>query len=181
MPIYVKDIMSKPVLGIDYNKNVKIAGDMMARTRRDTLIVTKNGKPIGIVTDSDLIKKVIAKNKKPTAVKVFQVMSKPLVTVKPDETILEATRKIKRSNIKRLPVTSDGKLIGLISTTDIARTTPEMLDMLEYKLKSKEFPTEIKEKFTSGVCDSCDTYSVDLKNVNDQWLCESCRDELERD
>jgi CBS domain-containing protein len=178
MPIIVKDIMTKPVLKVDLNTNAKAAGELMAKTRKDSLIIIKNNKPIGILTDSDLIKKVVAKNIKPTSVKVKDLMSRPLVSVKPEETILDASRKMKRSNIKRLPVISDGKAVGLISTTDIARTTPEMVDILEYKLKSKDQPAEIKEEQTSGICDSCGNYSEELEDVDDQWLCEDCREEL---
>jgi len=108
-------------------------------------------------------------------------MSKPLVVAYAGETILDATRKMKRSNIKRLPVVDQGKLIGIISMTDIAKTSPEMIDLLEFKLKSKEMPTEIREKFTSGICDSCGNYTDDLRNLDDRWLCESCREELEHE
>jgi CBS domain-containing protein len=178
MVILVKDIMVKP-LTIDINKNVKFAGELMRKTRMDSLIVVKNNKPVGILTDSDLIKKIIAKNKKPSSVKVKSIMSSPLVTSKPDETILEATRKMKRNNIKRLPVIENGKLVGILSLSDIAKSSPEMIDLLEYKLKMREYPTEIKEKFTSGICESCGNYTDDLRNVNDKWLCETCREELE--
>jgi len=176
--ILVKDIMVKP-LTIDVNKNVKFAGELMRKTRRDAVIVIKKRKPIGIVTDSDLIKKIIAKNKKPSSVKLKAIMSRPLVTVKPRETILEATRKMKRSNIKRLPVIDKGKLVGCLSLSDIARSSPEMIDLLEYKLKMKGYPTEIRERFTSGACDSCGNYTDDLRNINDKWLCETCREEAE--
>jgi CBS domain-containing protein len=176
--ILVKDIMAKP-LTVEANKNVKFAGEIMKKTRRDAIVVVKNKKPIGIVTDSDLIKKIIAKNKKPSSVKVSEIMSKPLVTSKPDDTILDATRKMKRSNIKRLPVLFKGKLVGCLSLSDIARSSPEMIDLLEYKLKMREFPTEIRERFTSGICDSCGNYNDDLRNINDKWICETCREEAE--
>jgi predicted transcriptional regulator len=106
-------------------------------------------------------------------------MSRPLVTTKPMDTILEATRKMKRSNIKRLPVMSNGKLVGIISLSDIARSSPEMIDLLEYKLSMKEMPTEIKERSTSGICDLCGNYSDDLKNVDGQWVCDDDREEAE--
>jgi formylmethanofuran dehydrogenase subunit E len=54
-----------------------------------------------------------------------------------------------------------------------------MANLLEYRLKMRERPFEIKEEFTSGICDSCGNYNDDLKNINDQWLCESCREEME--
>jgi len=176
--ILVKDIMDKP-LTIDESKNVKFAGELMRKTRRDSVVVVKRGKPIGILTDSDLIKKIIAKNKKPSSVKVKAVMSKPLVASAPNDTILDATRKMKRNNIKRITVLNEGKLVGILSLSDIARSSPEMIDLLEYKLKMREHPTEIREKVTSGICENCGNYSANLRNVDGQWLDEVCREELE--
>lgn len=181
MPILVKDIMSRPVLKIDFEATAELAGKIMAKARNDSVLVVRKGNPIGILTDSDLIKKVIAKNIKPASIKVNKLMSEPLVTITPEDTVLEASRKMKRNNIKRIPVISKGNLIGIISTTDIARTVPEMVDMLEYKLKTKELPTIIKETITAGVCDACDNYSEDLEIKNGQWLCVTCREEMETD
>lgn len=178
MPILVKDIMSKPVLKIDVDANVDLAGKLMAKARNDSIIVVRKGKAVGILTDSDLIKKVVGKDIKPSSAKVGKTMSEPLVTIPPEATVLEASRKMKRNNLKRLPVISGGKLIGIISTTDIARTVPEMEDMLEYKLKTKDLPVAIKDT-TSGICDSCDNYSEELVMKNDQWLCSDCLDESE--
>jgi len=156
--VLVKDIMSKPVVTIDFNKSAKNAGELIKKTRKGSLIVIKNSKPVGILTDSDLIKKVIAKNLLPSKVKVKDVMSKPLISITPNEDIGTATKKLKRSNIKRLPVVENGKIIGLISLTDIAVASPEMIYVLESRLRLKEEPTEIKEKFASGICDSCGNY-----------------------
>jgi len=179
MPILVKDIMSKPVVAMDESKSAKVAGELMKKTRKGCLIVTSKNKPVGILTDSDIIRKIVAKNLKASQIKLKDIMSKPLVTVRPDDDILVAVRKIKKSNIRRLPVIEGGKIVGLISVYDIARTSPEMVDLLEYRLKMRERPFEIKEEFTSGICDSCGNYNEDLKNTNDQWLCESCREEVE--
>jgi len=178
MPILVKDIMAKPVYTIDIDKTAQDAGRVMKKIRRGFLIVVKNKRPIGIVSDSDLIDKVVTKNLKADKVKIKQLMATPVIFAEPNEDILSVVRKIKRSNIHRMPVIANGKLVGVISLTDIAKTSPEMLDLLEYRLKMKEMPFEIKEETTSGVCDNCDNYSDHLKNVNDQWLCEDCREEL---
>jgi len=179
MPILVKDIMSKPVQKIDSDANVELAGRAMAKARIDSIIVIKKNNPVGILTDSDLIKKIVAKNIKPASIKVGKVMSEPLVSIAPEETVLEASRKMRRNNIKRLPVISKGNVVGIISTSDIARTVPEMVDMLEYRIKSKELPTIIKESTTSGICDSCDNYSENLESKNGQWLCVNCIEEAE--
>jgi len=179
MPVFVKDIMSKKVVTIDFRKNIKTAGELMSKFRRGCLIVTKDDRAIGILTDSDLIKKLVSKNLKPSEVSVSKLMSKPLVSISPNLTALEASRIMKRNNIKRLPVVEKGRLTGIISVTDIAATSPEMLDVLENRLRSREAEPEIKEETTSGICESCDNYSTDLKFVNEQWLCETCREEPE--
>lgn len=178
MTVLVKDIMSKPAYSIDINKTAEDAAKLMRKIRRGFLVVVEKGKPVGVISDSDLIEKVIAKNAMPKKVKIKNLMSRPIITVSPDEDILTATRKMKTSNIHRLPVVTNGRLVGVISMTDIARTSPELLDLLEYRLKMKEKPFIIKEERTSGICDSCDDYSENLKRVDDQWLCEDCREEL---
>lgn len=179
LPLLVKDVMIKPVLTIDSKKSVKDAGQILRKTRRDALIVIEKNKAVGILTDSDLIKKVVAKDLRSSKLKVKSVMSRPLVTVKPNETILDATRKMKRSNIKRLPVIEEGKLVGILNMNDIARNSPEMIDLLEYKLKMKEEEPVIREDTTSGICESCGIYSDELKNQGDQWICDQCREEVE--
>lgn len=178
MPIYVKDIMSKPVVTIEQSKTAKDAASIMSKRRRGCIIITKNKKPVGIISDSDLIKRVVATNIKASQVKLKNIMSSPLVTVAPKDEILTAVRKMKKNNIKRLPVILKGKLIGLLSLSDIARTSPEMVDLLEYRLKMRESIPTIKEELTSGICEVCGNYNEDLKYENEQWVCESCREEV---
>jgi len=177
--ILVKDIMSSPAHTIDFQKSAKDAGQLMRKIRRGFLVVIKDKKPIGTLSDSDLIQNIIAENKLANKVKVQNIMSSPIVAVEPDNDMLVAVRKMKANNIHRLPVINNGKLVGIISLTDIAKTSPEMLDLLEYRLKMKEEPFVLREKVTSGICDSCGNYSTALQSVNDQWLCEDCREESE--
>ncbi len=179
MVVLVKDVMSSPVLTIDIKKTALDAGKMMRKNRKGFLVVTEKNRPVGVISDSDLIENVIIAGKRADKVKLDSMMREPIVAVEPEDDILEASRKMKGNNIHRLPVVSDGKLTGVISLTDIARTSPEMLNLLEYRLKMKEKPIEITEKIALGICDSCDNFTEDLQTVNDQWLCEDCREELE--
>jgi CBS domain-containing protein len=179
MPAYVGEIMSKPVVTIDESKNAKAAGELMKKERKYALVVLRKNKPIGIITDSDLIKKVVAKNLTPSSVKVSKIMSKPLVTIPSNESVAEAARKMKRNNMKRLVVVDGSKLVGILSSTDIARVSPELNDILEFKLNSTMSEPAIKEKFTSGICENCGNYSSDLRFDGGQWICEECRGELE--
>ena len=179
MVVLVKDVMSSPVLTIDSKKNARDAGKLMRKHRKGFLVVTEKNRPAGVISESDLIEEVVCKNTKADKIKLENLMHEPIVAVDPEDDILTASRKMKENNIHRLPVVSEGRVEGVISLTDIARTSPEMLDLLEYRLKMKERPFEIKEKTTLGICDSCDNYSEDLRNVEDQWLCEDCREERE--
>ena len=179
MVVLVKDVMSSPVLTIDVKKTALDAGKMMRKNRKGFLVVTEKSKPVGVISDSDLIENVVVAGKRADKVKLESMMREPIIAVDPEDDVLEASRKMKRNNIHRLPVVSNGKLAGVVSLTDIARTSPEMLNLLEYRLKMKEKPVEITEKTALGMCDSCDNFNEDLQSVNDQWLCEDCREELE--
>ncbi len=179
MPIKVRDIMSSPVYSIDVNKNAREAGELFRKVRRGFLIVTKNKKPIGTLSESDVIQKIVAENKTASKIKIKNIMSSPIVGVRPEDELIDVVRKMKLNNIHRLPVVDKDKLVGVVSLTDVARTSPEMLDLLEYRLKMKEEPFVLREEITSGICDSCENYFTTLQNKNDQWLCESCRDESE--
>jgi len=179
MPVLVKDIMSKPVVVIDKNKSAKDAGALMKKVRRGYLIVVDKNKGIGVLSDSDLIKYVVVTNKKASDVKIKDIMAKALITVRPNDQIIEAVRKMKKSNLHRLPVIEEGKTVGIISLTDIARTSPEMLDLLEYRLQMKENPVILTDQITSGICESCGNYSDDLRDTNEGWICVDCREATE--
>lgn len=179
MPLLVKEIMTSPVYTIDQNKSAADAGKLLGKIRRGFLVVTSKRKPVGVLSDSDLIKHVIAKGGKPSKIKIKTIMTQRFVSIEPDADVLTAVRKMKRGNVHRLPVIDSGKLVGIISLTDVARTSPEMLDVLEMRLKMKEEPHETRVEHTSGMCDSCDNFSIDLRIIGDRWLCETCREEVE--
>jgi len=197
----VKEIMSSPVNSIEFDKTAKEAAEYMSKTRRGFLVVTSKGRPVGVLSDSDMIK-ITAKDLKASAVKVKDIMSKPVVTVSPDDDVETALNKMKKSNIHRIPVLKGGKLVGIVSLTDLARkapatkmATPQLQiktpktttaesttsELLELRLKMKEGTPEIREEFTSGICENCGNYSENLKLINDEWLCDDCKEDLEKE
>jgi len=113
--------------------------------------------------------------------KVKKIMSKPLVTVAVNDDVLDAVRKMKKINVHRLPVVDSGKVVGIISLSDIAKTSPEIADLLEYRLKMKDEEPTIKKETTAGICDSCELHSEKLVNLNGQWLCEDCVNDSEEE
>lgn len=112
--------MTKTVVTIEAHKNVTEATTLMTKNNVSNLIVMDDITPIGIVTERDFVRKVLAKNKPPT-IKISEIMSTPLRVIDPDAPIKEAARKMIRKGIRRLPVIHDNKLVGIITTTDIAK------------------------------------------------------------
>jgi CBS domain-containing protein len=182
----VKDVMSSPVVTLDEDATSNRVAHIMDENELGCVIVTnKTGKPVGILTERDLVMRVLAKNLKPDAIKAKEIMTSPLVTIEPDATVSEAARRMSRLNIRRLGVTYKGKLVGLVSSKDILAVMPELIEMIQERsriegaVEAEE--TEEEETPLSGYCDRCGVFSEDLKDVNGQNLCEDCRIELENE
>ncbi len=116
----VKDVMTKTVITIEANKTVSEAAALMAENDVGNLIVMDDNTPIGIVTERDFVRRVLAKGKTPKT-KISEIMSTPLRVIDPDAPLKEAARRMVRKRIRRLPVIKDNKLVGIITATDFAR------------------------------------------------------------
>ena len=117
---FVKDIMRKNVISISQEMTIKDAAVMMDDSNVGCVIVTKKNTPIGILTERDFVKRVSAKEK-PLSTHLSEVMSTPLITVSPDETIWEAAEIMKKNKIHKIPVQQDNKIIGILTSTDIVK------------------------------------------------------------
>ena len=116
----VKDVMTKTVITIESNKTVIEAATLMAENDVGNLIVMDNNIPIGIVTERDFVRRVIAEDK-PLKTKISEVMSIPLRVIDPHAPLKEAARRMVSKKIRRLAVINDTKLVGIITATDFAR------------------------------------------------------------
>ena len=116
----VKDVMTQKVLTIESNKTVTEAAALMTQNDVANLIVMENHIPVGIVTERDFVRRVLATEKSPK-IKISKIMSTPLRVIDPDAPLKEAARRMVRKRIRRLPVIKDNKLVGIITATDFAR------------------------------------------------------------
>ncbi len=176
--VMVRDVMSSPVIEVNVDDTAKEVAELMAKYKISGIVVKKNGKPVGIVTKRDLIEKVVALDKKPSDVKVSEIMSTPLITASPDETIEEALRRMNRIGISRLVVTYKDEVHGIISVKDILKVTPDILEIVKEQMRLKGTSSIGSEQFMEGYCDSCGEWSDMLLRVDEQYLCEDCRLEL---
>ncbi len=183
----VKDAMSSPVVTTDEEvPSNRIAKLMEERDLGCVIVTNKDGKPLGIITERDLVIRVLGKNLQPATVKAKDIMTAPLATIEPEATISDAARRMSRLDIRRLGVIYKGDLVGLISSKDILGVMPELIEIMLEKTRIEnaggpEVSNEAEEAPLSGYCDRCGAYSENLRDANGQFLCEDCRVEVENE
>jgi signal-transduction protein with cAMP-binding, CBS, and nucleotidyltransferase domain len=162
----------------------KVAKLMLDNKVGCVIVTNKAGKPLGIITERDLVVRVLAKNVAPSNAKAEEIMTSPLVTIDPEATINEAAKRMSKLDIRRLAVLYKDGLVGIISSKDILAVMPELIEIIQERTRIEsaggpEATEGIEEAPLSGYCDRCGVYSENLKDVNGQNLCEDCRIEVE--
>ncbi len=178
----VKDVMSSPVITVDENETVEKVAKFMEMQRLGCIIITDNdGRPIGIITERDLVTRVLAENKLASKLRAKNVMTSPLITISPDETLSNAARQMSRLQVRRLGVVYKGDLVGIISSKDILAITPELLETIQEKarIESGNMETADETKMSAGYCDRCGQWSSRLSEIEGEFICEDCRTESE--
>lgn len=117
----VRDIMTKEIIMIDSTDTALEAAKRMTEKGISSLFVVKDGVPVGIVTERDFIKKICAKDLAMAKVTVSEIMSKILTTADPDTPIEVAVQRMVNHKIRRLPIIDSGKIVGIITVTDLAK------------------------------------------------------------
>ncbi|GBC72832.1 Hypoxic response protein 1 [archaeon HR04] len=121
MDILLKDIMVRDVVTISPDKTAQDAARLMAEHGIGSVVVMDSEKVIGIVTERDLVRKVCAKDIPSSKVKIQDVMSAPIITAEPDLPIEAAVQRMFNNKIRRLPVVENGRLVGIVTISDIAK------------------------------------------------------------
>jgi CBS domain-containing protein len=117
----VRDIMTKDLLTISEKDTALKAAQLMSEKGVSSLIVLSEEQPIGIITERDFIKKICLKELKLSSIKVGDMMSKIRTFASPDTTIDVAVQRMVNNRIRRLPIMENGKLVGIITVTDLAK------------------------------------------------------------
>jgi CBS domain-containing protein len=121
MPKVVRDIMTKNVVTIEINRTALEAAKIMAEKGISSLIVLNDQDPVGIVTERDFVKKICIKELNVSRVKINEVMSKIRTFADPEIPIEVAVQRMVNHKIRRLPIMEDGKVVGIITVTDLAK------------------------------------------------------------
>jgi len=176
--IKVQDVMAKGIVTIGPTETVKKACQIMAKHDLSGLTVTEKGKYIGVITQGDLIV-MIANGKDPASAKVKEIMGRKLLSIDPSADISQAATMMVENEIKRLPVLRNGKLVGVITQTDIVKISPSVYDLIFEKARIEGGALLKNEVGMSGECEECGNYSESLRNINSTLVCEECHEDIE--
>jgi CBS domain-containing protein len=116
----VRDIMQKDVITIDYDKTALEAAEMLKEKEISFLVIIKDSKPSGIVSERDIVRKIAAEDLTASSIKLEEIMSKKYKWVEPNTEIEFAVQKMINNNIRRLLVLENEDLVGVITQTDLA-------------------------------------------------------------
>jgi len=141
----VADVMVREVITIDEELTVKEAAEIMNKFEIGCLIAVRRSKTMGILTERDLLKRVVAEGRDASKIKVKDVMTSPLVVAEPDMDLGEAVKLMFQMKIKKLPVVDGKKLVGLVSLTDIARFQPQMITVLRQLAANQGAPKSMQK------------------------------------
>jgi CBS domain-containing protein len=145
----VGHVMNRAVVAIDSEASVKDAASKMAQHQIGCLIITEKGRPVGILTETDLLSRVLALAKNAESTKVKTVMSKPLIYGSPDMDFTEATKLMINKEIKKLPITHGEQLVGILTITDAIGVHPGMHDFIRDEAKGnvpKRFVKRLRKR-----------------------------------
>ncbi len=117
----VSEIMTKQVVTIDSDRSALDAALIMKEKRISSLIVQENDNPVGIITERDFVKRVCANDRKSSEVKIAELMSKIQTFADPNTPVDVAVQRMINNRIRRLPVINNGKVVGIITVTDLAK------------------------------------------------------------
>ena len=131
----VRDVMTKEPRVIRRDTNVQEVVATMNKFDISSVIVVEEKRPVGIVTHKDIISKLVQARIPPEAVTAREVMSTPILTISEDASIEEATRMMVKKRIKKLAVTRNNELVGIITSSDLMREAPKLTEMFETLLR----------------------------------------------
>lgn len=173
--IKVTDAMTKRPSITEPDTSVYDCAQQMLNEHVGSLLIVKDKKLLGIVTERDLLKRVLAKDVDIKNTKVKSIMTKDVTTISPNTDLYDAILFMSRYNTRRLPVLNENKVVGLITHKDILKIQPDLYDIFVEKIQIREAEDKpLQRRHLEGICQSCESYGI-LYKKGRKWLCESCK------
>ncbi len=175
----VYDCMTTKPISVTSDSSLGQCAKIMAKNHVGALVIKDNHKSIGLITEQDIVRKVVAKGINPLTKKVKDFMEKKLKTVLPNSDIYDALIIMRDSNIRHLPVVDNGKMVGLLTLKDVLKIEPSLFDLLVEKFEIREETRKPISRIIAreAICQGCGAYVEDVVKVKGSLLCERCAKE----
>ena len=136
--LLVRDFMSRDVKTVRIDSTVREAVIKMNKFRISSVVVMEGKRPVGIITERDILERIVEPCMEPTAIKAKEIMSSPVISTNPDINIEDAARLMAAKKIKKLAVIENGKLVGIITSMDLMRASPKLLHLLRELKRARQ-------------------------------------------
>ena len=113
--------IARPIITIDASATVVEASKNMAESNRGSVVVTSGGKTVGLLTERDILRRVVARNRDPSTTRVRGVMTKSPITIGKDRPLREAIDLLNRKGVRRMLLTDKGKIVGIFTIRDVVK------------------------------------------------------------
>jgi CBS domain-containing protein len=200
--VTVRDVMTRDYVGVSESDSVLGAVRLMDQDGVGCVVVLRGSEPVGIMTESDVLS-LIADERDPAETDVSAVMSEPVVSVNADRGLSDAAATMSREDIRRLIVTNDDELLGVLSERDVISASASLSGVSHLREESMgeagneplgsnplggepigsetvgsatEEDEDRYEYSDRSICETCGTLSRELTNVNGQLICTDCRE-----
>jgi CBS-domain-containing membrane protein len=135
----VRDVMTKAVKTARIDTSVRDAARKMNKFFIGSILIIDKNKLVGILTERDILRSVVEQGIDSSIIKVKDIMSSPVITIYPDTSIEDAAQLMVKKQIKKLPVVDDGKLVGIVTSMDLMKAGPTLVNLLEDLLRRESY------------------------------------------
>jgi CBS domain-containing protein len=184
--LLVADLMTRYPITAKPSITLLDAAKVLVKKRVGSLLLVTNKRLVGIISKQDILWALIKKTKEDLPnIKAIDISPKKIATIRPDATIEEALKKMKKLKFQKLPVINNQELVGLITTADILNFHPELYPELEELARIRESSQKLKRINIAkkrlvdyeGVCEECGAVDI-LTPLNGMMICEGCRNSM---
>ncbi|MDD3984321.1 MAG: CBS domain-containing protein [Methanobacterium sp.] len=172
--------MTSNVITADPKTTIADAAVLMSRFKIGCLVIRSGRELKGLITESDIIEKVVSKNILANKITIGQIMTTNLILIDPGSELNQAARLMAKNNIRRLPVVNNGKLVGILTSMDVLMVSPELTDLLIENARMEDQRVNLgSENSVSGICEHCGNYVEYSDTFDGKFLCEECKEDLD--
>jgi signal-transduction protein with cAMP-binding, CBS, and nucleotidyltransferase domain len=174
--VKIADAMTSKPITVAPDKTIEECANVMMKNHVGSLIIEKAGKLSGIITEQDIVRKVVARKLDPKKTKVSDVMITDMITMEPSADIYEALVVMRDNNIRHLPVVYKGKMVGYLTIKDILKIQPQLFEIIVEKFEIRESQNKpLGSAMGDEVCEVCGLPSDKLYEVEGEMRCKQCR------